>query len=420
MKKILYYVLLQAVCINTHAQEKRLFVYKNKAIPFLFYNNRMLGGVIFPGMDVYIIVGGHGTNAKQTFDKDEYRKLTPAGMSDYTWFYYIGSNEFITDSCFGSFLLHFIAYNFDNDFFNRNKVHLILVDANENLQCQTLKALKDIVASVTIFADSKMKGCDAKMNRQGSVHDIWQHNKSLKTSVVYPVPTLDEMELKNAKRQQAESEKMLSIWKGNIVFQMTVGSHNIASQYRCGFDTSTLVDFSKLRTLWTFNIGYHITNWVSFNVNGGFIYSGKKKQIDSVSWGNGITVSGSGYAGAIMKYGIGLKLMPYHSKRVSPFAGVDAGALTAIAGGGKGTKTIGNGGGGNSNITKAKEHTTYWSLSTGLDYRANRTIYFTGNIQYTISSFSKPIGSVNAFTGASINFGIGLSFSTKTTKTNIE
>ena len=284
---------------------------------------------------------------------------------------------------------------------------------NSNLvSCAALKGLDTVAAGIYILDGTVDAGCDKFI--APSANYIWQKSKKSKTAIHYPIPSLADMEQKEEQEQYQRIMTGFDKKRGDVFFQATVGRHEINGNCRTGFDTATLVDFTRFKTLWNINAGYFITNRLSFNAEMAFIYSGKKKEVDSIDWngGSGITVTGSGYAGAMVRYGIGLGWVPYHNNRIDIITSFSLGRLNTFAAGGGGTKTVG-GGSSNMDIVKEKRQTDYYNLMAGFSYRLSSTFYFTSNFQYNSSKLDQPIGSVNAFTGWSLNAGLGLIIPTK-------
>jgi len=161
------------------------------------------------------------------------------------------------------------------------------------------------------------------------------------------------MEEKESEKLRKKELNKMNDKNGNIYFQFTNGLHYINKEYKTDIDSSMALDFTKYKTIWNINIGYSFTPRLFTTIDFAFIYTGEQKKINGITFNNndGITVNGSGYGGAMIRYGLG--------------------------------------------------------------NRFNSSFYFTGNIQYNLSKLKQPIGSVNAFTGLSINGGFGFTIPSK-------
>jgi hypothetical protein len=410
-KKAILLTLLGLTCAPVFAQVRRSFQFSNTALQVFAQNNRLQNNFSFPAMKAFIIIDNTGNSLNEIYVGDELRKLPVNGMDDYACFYYIKADTCLNDVTLKQFLRDFVKWCYESDYIDRNEVHLVFYGQQNKISCTSLYNLNDIVAGVHILS-----GRENVCNSYGAstVNEIWKHSLSAKTSVKYEVPGMADMEeIENKKLQKVLLQSFYNR-KGDIAFQLTAGSHHIRQEYRTTFDTSTLVDFTNFKTLWNLRAAYYFSNRFYSNFDVALIYSGKQKSIDSIDWNNpnGITVSGSGYAGAMLRYGIGLGFAAYNRNRLSINTGVDAGIIHTLAGGGNATRTIG-GGNKSTEIVKQKQKSKYYNIYAGLNYRSGRSFFFNGNLQYNLSSLKQPIGSISAFTGISVNFGLGIIISTK-------
>lgn len=398
-----------------HAQVRRSFDYRGETIELLAQNNRVENNFNFPGMRMFIIVGEAGKPLDSIYLMDTLRQMPVSGMKDYACFYYLQYNGFFKDTAVAPFLSAFISYCYKEDYIDRNSVHFVWNNNKDTFPCQLFNEPKEGISSVSVLTESTPISCDSILLAPRSAENIWQTGHTAKTTVTYTVPGVLEMEEKENEKLRNIITAGYRLKKGNIFFQFTGGSHHIGNEYRTAFDTNTLVDFTKYKTLWNLTAGYYFTNQLFANADLAFIYSGKQKNIDGIDWdnGNGITIRGTGYAGAMIRYGLGIGWLPYTKNRLDIVLNIEAGRLRAIAGGGDATRTIGGGGSNYTNIVKEKEKSIYYNIKAGILYRLGNTFYVTSNFQYAVSTFKQPIGSVTAFTGWSYNSGIGFSIPTK-------
>lgn len=398
----------------------RSYFYAKKTVEVLAQTNRMENSFSFPGMKVFIIIGDSSKSLNEIYTADKLRQMPITGMNDYACFYYLNCSYLLKDTSGQNFLKGFIEQCYKRDYINRNSVHLVWqTNINTTVRCHIFPSMDSMVSSVHIISDSLATACNTYTTQ--TPEQIWTKSQTTKTTATYSIPGLLEMEENEKAKQRRNTLAAIKKNKGDIFLQLTVGSHQIGSQNKTDFETSSLVDFTKYKTLWNIKAGYYFSNRWFPNIDFAFIYSGKQKNIDGIDWGNGsegVTIRGSGYAGAMIRYGFGIGWLPYSKNRLNILLNFSAGQLKAIAGGGNATKTIGGSGVGNStNITKKNENTFYYTLSPGINYKLSQAFFFSSNFQYKLSKFTEPIGSVNAFTGWSLNIGIGFTISTKT-KTN--
>lgn len=390
------------------AQVGRSYLYRGYAVQVLAQNNRMPNSFGFPGMKAFIIVGDSANTPAITYARDALRQMPVSRMHDYACFYYIKYSSWENDTALHHFLQGFIAWCYQTDYIDRNEVYLVWQNESGNIPCSGFNKLADIVSSVAVLSNSYTPQCAAYT--VASADTIWKRSHGARTTVKYAVPGITDIEQAEKEKQARAALQSFHQSRGDAFLQVMAGRHHIGNAYRTTFDTTTLVDFSKIKTLWSIKAGYHFTNRLFATLDAAFIYSGKQKHIDHIDWANpnGITVSGSGYAGAMIRYGLGVGLIAYRINRISITTGLDAGSLSTMAGGGKVTRTIGGGGNNNPDVAKHRQRGTYTNIYAALHYRLGKQFFFTTNIQYKIAPLKQPIGSVNAFTGISFNAGLGV------------
>lgn len=412
-----YIILFLAFCFhNVNAQVKRSFIFEGTSIEFFAQNNRLQNIFSFPGMKAFIIIGDSSKSLIEIYTSDKLRQLSISGMNDYACFYYLKDTNLLNDTTIKKFLKGFVNQNYESDYIDRNSVNLVWQTNKHRIPNYIFTKPDTIINSKFILNDSISDSDSDSISDRSYIFStperIWDKSKSSANITSYLVPSFLEME---------EGEKLKKINKskeinGNIYFQFTTGLNYINKNFKTDFDSSMLVDFTKYKTIWNINIGYYFTRRLFTSIDFAFIYTGKHKNINGITRNDngGITVNGSGYGGAMIKYGVGLGWLTYSSNSLDILLTLAAGQLTAKTGGGSVTRTIGGSGGSNSTSTmEKKEQTNYYNILTGVNYKLNSSFYFTGNIQYNISKLKQPIGSISAFTGLSINTGLGFSIPSK-------
>ena len=335
-------------------------------------------------------------------------------MNDYACFYYLKDTYLLNDTMITDFLKGFIEQNYESDYIDRNSVNLVWQTNNDSIPNYVFTKNDTILNSKSILNDSD-KISDRSYNFS-TPEQIWVKSKSSAINKRYHVPSLLEMEEKESEKSRKKQLNKMNDKNGNIHFQFTNGLFYINKEYKTDIDSRMALDFTKYKTIWNLNIGYSFTPRLFSTIDFAFIYTGEQKNINGITFKNneGITINGSGYGGAMIRYGLGMGWLPYSRNRLDILLILTAGQLTARSGRGTVTRTFGLSGNSNTTeIDQKEEQTIYYNLSTGINYRFNSSFYFTGNIQYNLSKLKQPIGSVNAFTGLSINGGFGLTIPTK-------
>lgn len=393
-------------------QIRRVYSFNNTTIEVLVQSNRMQNNFAFPGMKAFIIIVNSGNTLDTIYENDKLRKIPIGGMNDYACFYYIKAADWLNNETLKQFLEDFTKWCYETDYINRNEVHLVWQGSSNKIDCNIFSDLGEITGSVHILSDKLNSDCNTYV--ANTANEVWQKSQSGKTSVQYEVLDMKEMRQLQNENQQKAIYKSIKKSKGDIFLQITIGSHHIGSQYKTEFDKNTLVDFTNHKTLWNLRAGYYFSNRLYSNVDVALIYSGKQENIDNINWDDpgGITVNGSGYAGAMIRCGLGLGFVAYTHSRLSINTGIDSGIINAIAGGGTANRTIG-GGDNDTDIEKQSQKSIYYNIYAGLNYRIGKSFSLNSNLQYNISAFKQPIGSVSAFTGISVNLGLGITISTK-------
>jgi hypothetical protein len=411
-----YYItiLLAFYFHSVNAQVKRSFLYEGTSIEFFAQNNRMQNNFSFPGMKAFIIIGDSSKSLVEIYTADKLRQMPVSGMNDYACFYYLKDNYLLNDTTITDFLKGFVKQNYESDYIDRNSVNLVWQTSDDSIPNYIFTKFDTIINSIFILNDSGSVS-DRSYNFS-TPEQIWVKCKSSANIKSYHVPGLLEMEEKEREKFRKKELYKLKKKNGNIYFQFSTGLHYINKEYKTEIDSSILLDFTKYKTIWNINMGYYFTHRLFASIDFAFIYTGKQQNINGITWNNngGITVNGSGYGGAMIRYGMGMGWLPYSSNKLDILFTLAAGQLTAKAGGGSVTRTIGGSGNSNSTeIMEKKEQTKYYNLLTGINYRLNSSFYFTGNIQYNLSKLKQSIGSVSAFTGLSINGGFGFTIPVK-------
>jgi len=389
-------------------QTNRNFKFKERDIAYTAYSNYKGHLDNLPGMNVAIIMGKPEENTQELFKNDTLNKVEGKSMIDFTWFYYLPFQNLSENQVY-DFLKNFIEQNFENDSFDRNRIFLYWPSKNP-LSCEKIKELNTIISGICVAEDNTMLQCNENVFPAKSITKIKKRNTL--TSLKYEIPTSVDIEkIKESKN----ALQLSSNWKKLMFIDITYGQQYIDQNHFASFDKESGIDFSKINTFWNITTGYYINNRFGLSANFGLIRQAVEKGIDEISEGadGSITVEGSGKGAGLYRLGIGVRMIVFSKNRFSTYFEALTGSLTAKAGSKSQSATIGGIGNsyGQSNISS--QHALFLTCITAMNYRLNKTLFLTTNIQYTFSEFDQPIGSISGFTGFSFNFGIGFSFYVK-------
>lgn len=385
------------------AQVRRVFNYEGTYIHYLAQNNKTPNHFGAPGMTVILVVGTG--RPEQVYEQDSLRRVLPRTADDYTCFYYFSAGSFPHGVSIDKVLEAFLGSISHEDFIDRN--HVTLIWRSEGpMSCDTARSLRHIVS---LRLDNYQLLCAGPDSGSLRPEGVFRLHTLHATSRRYPVPGWYDMDIARSRQEKQEMERCTTRISNTLFFHLTVGRQLMPLQSEASFDTVTLVDFSKIRTLWTFEAGLFITNRIAIHASIAFTYSGKRKHEDDISWcGNSVTVSGSGYAGATIRPGIGLTAVPFSKRGLMVFTSATAGLMTIIAGGGSGTRTLG--GGGTADLQMKKVVIPFYALEAGICSRISKNWALTGNARYTLAPMDSPLGSVSSMSHFSLSVGIGLYF----------
>lgn len=392
-KTLLLLHLLGSILLS--AQKQQSFIYKHKNITYYRVAHDE-GSSLLPGASLHLHIDV-GIMAIDSLAGQQ-NLMQAAGRKHPAVHYFIDGSS-LRDDNLAEFIEVFIEDYYYIDFFDRNSATLFL-DGNFQPGCEELRKLNDYVATVRL---KNTPDCGLPFVKSWDDAD----GKIYRTAVTYTVATIKEMEDWKGSLKSAEVAAIVS---KNLFITASGGYHAINKANKTSFDNETLVDFNRLNTIWSLTAGYYFTPRSAAFANFSFIYSGKQKNVNIVQdpLGQGITVEGSGNAGAIYQVGAGYRYLPYINRRLSIYNELSLGRITAVAGGGTGSTSIGGTGADHRDIHKKKEKAVYADLSVGAIYRAGSNLAFTSALTYNISKFDDPIGSIRSFSGLSFLLGIGI------------
>jgi hypothetical protein len=200
--------------------------------------------------------------------------------------------------------------------------------------------------------------------------------------------------------------------RNTFFLQFTGGVNSIANNQKSPLDTVSRIDFTQQEILWSLQTGYYVTNWFAITGNFSFLRVSSSAFINTLAVdliGGEISAGGLGSGGAAFQYGLGVRFVPYTFRRLRVYTNLSVGNLKAIVrfanlgvtrGRSLGSAVV------NTSLVDNTADAFFFKAQWGIDYRLNTWLSTTSNVQYLVSSFDTPIGSVKGFTGFALNFGL--------------
>lgn len=158
-------------------------------------------------------------------------------------------------------------------------------------------------------------------------------------------------------------------------------------------DIITFTDFASRRSFFGLEAGYFITSRLQVSLAFDILPLRKEKNIDNISFGNnGIRADGSGSGGAMLNGGIGAKYFFNVAPFTRLYAGLKLGKIKAVAEGGEGGFTSGQGQ--FQNTTRLIRTYNYGNALLGLTHRLSPGFMVNFNIGYLHASNSETMGGI--------------------------
>ncbi|AWM12583.1 hypothetical protein DI487_00975 [Flavobacterium sediminis] len=407
-KHLNYFInlLLLTIIAKTYGQEKRVLPLENTPIEMYVFSNTPQP---MSNISAHFIILPEDVSLENGSQTDLIKNEKIEFATDYSFYYYLKIPQNILHSHeVIRFLETIVKETFDRDFFNRNKVHLYLKNTNILFNCSDLDSLNTYFASIWVSKTNPVYNCHKDFIADIASTNLRAKKRNSTTSVSYETVTTNK-----AQEVQENNEFLNSLSKlsRKVQFSFAIGYNTINKNYQTEFDQETLIDFSELNTIWTINAGYMFSKkWGSlFNLN--FLNKKESSDQEYKTTYNNIIISGNGSGAGMVKFGLGLRFIPYSHKRWSITTDLTYGLLTAKAGGGSGNITIYSGGT-YSDIERVEkeEKTNYTDLTVSTNYKLGKVVFLYSSFNYSFSKFDNAIGSVKGFTGYTISLGLGFNF----------
>ncbi|TWI13068.1 hypothetical protein IQ31_05506 [Sphingobacterium siyangense] len=395
------------------AQKKREFVFEKTKVSYLAQSNRMKGFFDFPGVSVFILVGRENQSSEDLYKETPLYDVPIKGMDDYANFYYFEHSK-IKDFNLISFFDSFLQNVYKRDMINRNHVYLIWQNEDNTFTCEKVKEYLPIITTVYSNSVNGINSCEGLQPLKGVSNQVLvTESRKRKMTTEYTVPDLLSIKANEAIKDKEDLNDYLKHLKNSSFFQFTLGNNTILPSSQSSPDRETLVDFSQIHLLWNLQMGYHLTNRLYALADFGLLFSGKQKEVKNITFDDyhGLSASGSGYAGLMARYGLGLGYMVYQKNRFSTNTNVVFGRLNAVAGGGKGSFSSEEGT--SKKIKVKKENANYVNFIQNFNYHLSKSWYLNGNFQFQVADLKNELGGVKGFHGYSINLGFGYNFPMK-------
>ena len=178
-------------------------------------------------------------------------------------------------------------------------------------------------------------------------------------------------------------------WSVGILYgQQFISSFNHAAHP----DTITFADFTSRRAFFGVEGSHFITNRWQLSAGFSLLLLPRNQEIGAivVNGANGTQIEGKGSGGAMLNFGLGTKYFLQSQAFTRLYLGVKLGRIQALAKGGKGGVTFGQGR--FQEVNERKENYGYVNLSTGFTHRPVPGLMLDFNIGYLYTKQSESIG----------------------------
>ncbi|MDW3191573.1 MAG: hypothetical protein R8G66_04390 [Cytophagales bacterium] len=175
-------------------------------------------------------------------------------------------------------------------------------------------------------------------------------------------------------------------------------------------DTITFTDFSDRRGFIGLEIGYFLKDQLQISMSGDLLMLPKEQEISSVQFGgNGISIEGEGSGGAMITIGIEGRYIFKEKELSRPYVKLEAGFIRALAVGGEGGFSVGQGQ--FQNQRELRESYRYLQPGIGFAHRMARQAMLEFNLSYLISADrSRNIGGITSPGGITASIGFHFVF----------
>jgi hypothetical protein len=355
-----------------------------------------------PGMNAFIFIATSKAMRDSMYEADELRKLTPRNLDDFSCFYYVSTDSTLVIDDFCSFVKDLIYHIYQADCIDRNKVQIIVEnDYSEFVESKDWRKYASQIHQFNLL----------------STMLTWNSKDTLSTDSLYYVPGF--LVFAEGSWRENNVNSTYRTRKGLLEVGLDLNAYLRLKHFRSNTEYNSLVDFSKYWRSWNLRVGYYLSESISIRVQSSITYTGKKKHLDSlVTNSDGQLVAyGSGYAGMILKTGIGIGYSPSLNDKVNIPIYIGLGNNRAMIAEGKGERKIGQGGENFASLQKQKESTLYVLATIGLAYSFDTRWSFNTHLGYEFSEYNRSIGRLTAYAGWSLSFGfsvmIGKSYSSQ-------
>ncbi len=193
-------------------------------------------------------------------------------------------------------------------------------------------------------------------------------------------------------------DSLKRIYHGKITLGFIFGRRHISGENKAGSpDTVTFTDFNDKRGFIGLELGYFIEDRWQLVLSGDLLILPKEQDISSIQFGGsgGISVEGQGSGGAMITVGIEGRYFFHEQSLTRPYAKLETGMVRAVAIGGEGGFTFGQGQ--FQNRRERRELYRYLQPGFGVSHRMARQAILDFNLSYLFSADrSRNIGGIES------------------------
>lgn len=290
----------------------------------------------------------------------------------------------------------FVDYIFSTWFFDRNRIHVIF-DSREMAE---VFGESNWITSKWVPGDGLLK----EGHYIWSETDFIERTQTLRHGTDFEAVRLGDMKKYTERRDRIRD--YYSIGKTHII-SVTGGYYQVGSNNAVAIDEENLIDLREVTSLWNINYTYMRNERVGLVAQIGFSMA-SDATTETIRTTYGTFISGEGSGAAITKLGIGVRYVPFKTRRWHFYSEFVLGSLSARVVEGQGAGSLSGG----ASFVESEENrgTSFADFRLGSQYRLGQNWYLSGNLQLTRSRFKEDFGSVSGLSGSGINLGIGFTF----------
>ncbi|HAS39564.1 MAG TPA: hypothetical protein DCS93_03755 [Microscillaceae bacterium] len=191
-------------------------------------------------------------------------------------------------------------------------------------------------------------------------------------------------------------DSLTQVYTKRWTFGVSYGQHFISGFNQASPDTITFADFTSRRAVFGIEASRFITNRWQLSLGFNLLLLPRNQEIGSivVNGPNGTQIEGKGSGGAMINFGIGAKYFLLNQGFTRPYLGFKLGQIRAVAKGGKGGVTFGQGR--FQEVNEQRASYGYLNLSAGFTHRPILGLMLDFNLSYSHTNQSESIGGITS------------------------